>query len=117
MITGEVLKKKIKKDYFYLNFFISTQSYKSYNSLKTKVGEKIQNIKKKNFINNYFYFNDLIKVFYISFIYSWKFFFLFLILKNKKDPQFALLELSYNVQKISFSGLTCLENFKNILFY
>ena len=106
------LEKKIKKDYFYLNFFISTQSYKSYNSLKTKVGEKIQNIKKKNFINNYFYFNDLIKVFYISFIYSWKFFFLFLILKNKKDPQFALLELSYNVQKISFSGLTCLENLK-----
>tara|TARA_B100000787_G_scaffold31825_1_gene21522 strand:+ start:3751 stop:5454 length:1704 start_codon:yes stop_codon:yes gene_type:complete len=106
------LEKKIKKDYFYLNFFISTQSYKSYNSLKTKVDEKIQNIKKKNFINNYFYFNDLIKVFYISFIYSWKFFFLFLILKNKKDPQFALLELSYNVQKISFSGLTCLENLK-----
>jgi len=106
------LEKKIKKDYFYLNFFISTQSYKSYNSLKTKVDEKIQNIKKKNFINNYFYFNDLIKVFYISFKYSWKFFFLFLILKNKKDPQFALLELSYNVQKISFSGLTCLENLK-----
>ena len=47
MITGEALKKKIKKDYFYLNFFIPTQSYKSYNSLKTKVDEKIQNIKKK----------------------------------------------------------------------
>ena len=106
------LEKKIKKDYFYLNFFIPTQKYKSYNSLKIKVDEKIQNLKKKNFINNYFYFNDLIKVFYISFIYSWKFFFLFLILKNKKDPQFALLELSYNVQKISFSGLTCLENLK-----
>ena len=106
------LEKKIKKDYFYLNFFISTQKYKSYNSLKINVDEKIQNLKKKNFINNYFYFNDLIKVFYISFIYSWKFLFLFLILKNKKDPQFALLELSYNVQKISFSGLTCLENLK-----
>ena len=106
------LEKKIKKDYFYLNFFIPTQKYKSYNSLKIKVDEKIQNLKKKNFIDNYFYFNDLIKVFYISFIYSWKFFFLFLILKNKKDPQFALLELSYNVQKISFSGLTCLENLK-----
>ena len=106
------LEKKIKKDYFYLNFFIPTQKYKSYNSLKIKVDEKIQNLKKKNFIDNYFYFNDLIKVFYISFIYSWKFFFYFLILKNKKDPQFALLELSYNVQKISFSGLTCLENLK-----
>ena len=106
------LEKKIKKDYFYLNFFIPTQKYKSYNSLKIKVDEKIQNLKKKNFIDNYFYFNDLIKVFFISFIYSWKFFFLFLILKNKKDPQFALLELSYNVQKISFSGLICLENLK-----
>ncbi len=106
------LEKKIKKNYFYLNFFISSQKYKSYNSLKIKVDEKIQNLKKKNFIHNYFYFNDLIKVFYISFVYSWKFFFLFSILKNKKDPQFALLELSYNVQKISFSGLTCLENLK-----
>lgn len=106
------LEKKIKKDYFYLNFFISSQKYKSYNSLKIKVDEKIQNLKKKNFINNYFYFNDLIKVFYISFIYSWKFLFLFSILKNKKDPKFALLELSYNVQKISFYGLTCLENLK-----
>ncbi len=107
------LEKHIKKKFFYLNFFIPSKKYKSYQSLKKNINNKIVNIKDKNFLNNYFYLNDLIKIISYSFIYSWKFYFLYLILKNKKDSKIALLELSYKIQKRSFSGITCFDNLKN----
>ncbi len=107
------LEKIIKKKFFYLNFFIPSKKFKSYQSLKKNINNKIVNIKEKNFLNNYFYLNNLIQIIFYSFLYSWKFYFLYLILKNKKDSQLALIELSYKIQKRSFSGITCFDNLKN----
>ena len=107
------LEKIIKKNFFYLNLFIPSKRYKKYNHLKIDTKNQIINLQEKNFLNNYFYFEDFIKIIFLSFISSWKFYFLFLILRNKKSSQLPLLELSYVIQKRSFSGITCLENLKH----
>jgi surface carbohydrate biosynthesis protein (TIGR04326 family) len=107
------LEKIIKKNFFYLNIFIPSRRFHTYQILKKNTNNKIENLKEKNFLNNYFYLNNIIQIIFYSFIYSLKFFFLSLVLKNKKDSQTALFELSYHIQKRSFSGITCLENLKN----
>ena len=107
------LEKKIKKNFFYLNFFIASKKYKTYGILKKDINNKIINLKEKNFLDNYFGFIDIIKVILHTLVYSFKFHFLYLILINKNDPEIALLEISYKIQKRSFSGITCFENLKS----
>ena len=109
------LEKPIKKNFFYLNFFIASKKYNTYKTLKKDVSDNIQNLKEQNFLDNYFDFLDIVKIILYSFIYSCKFNFLYFILKNKKDSEVALLEISYKIQKRSFSGITCFENLK--IFY
>ena len=107
------IEKIIKKNFFYLNLFISSNRYKTYRILRKNINRQIENLQGKNFLDNYLHFKDLIRIIFYSFIYSWKFSFLYLILKNKKISDIALLELSYAVQKRSFTGITCFENLKN----
>lgn len=107
------LENIIKKNFFYLNLFIASKDYKNYALLKKKVNRDIINLEDRNFLHNYFSFHDLLKVVFFTLFYSCKFFLINLIIISKNDNKFELLELTYKIQKRSFSGITSFENFKN----
>ena len=107
------LEKIIKKNFFYLNLFIASNKYKKYEILKNSLGQKIENLQEKNFLDNYFNSINIFKIIVLSILYSYKFYFLYFILRNKVEPKIPLLEISYKIQKRSFSGITCFENLKS----
>ena len=77
------LEKEIKKNFFYLNFFIASKKYKTYGILKKNINNKIKNLKQKNFLDNYFGSIDIIKIILYTLAYAYKFHFLYFILKKK----------------------------------
>lgn len=106
------LEKIIRKNFFYLNLFVASKEFKTYKKLKKNLSNKNLNLQEQNFLNNYFSFIDLIKTIFVSFFYSLKFSFIYIFLKMENRPQIELLELTYKIQKRSFSGITCYENLK-----
>ena len=70
--------EKIIKKFFYLNLFIASNKYKKYEILKNSLGQKIENLQEKNFLDNYFNSINIFKIIVLSILYSYKFYFLYL---------------------------------------